>query len=251
MFEPKVDVESSEKDYSKKKIVDRYVGLAENVGLWKSEEYVFEKFISPQNKILDVGCGAGRTTFGLFERGFVNIEGVDASKKLIVAAKKLARKNNLPINFYVDDALALDAANESFDAVIFSYNGLMTIPGRDKRVYAVSEIARVLRPGGLFVFTTHDRDDRFQDKLFWKEEKLRFENNTYDKRLTEFGDRIIEEAEEELFVHIPTTKEVYSLLDKCGFDCIWTKMRWDICATPEIEKELFGECRFFVARKRG
>lgn len=251
MFEPKVDVKSSEKGYTKSNIIKRYVGLVTDVGLWKSEQYVFEKFLEKQSKILDVGCGAGRTTFGLFERGFKNIEGVDASKKLIAHAKKLAKQKSEPINFYVDDALALDAANESFDAVVFSYNGLMTIPGSDKRAYAVSEIARVLRPGGLFVFTTHDREDSFQDKLFWKQEKLRFENGTNDKRLTEFGDRIIEEAGEELFVHIPTTKEVYSLLDKCGFDCIWTKMRWDICATPDKEKELFGECRFFVAKKRG
>ena len=251
MFEPKIDINTSIKDYNKKNIVERYVSLAEDIGLWKSEEYVFERFVPKNSKILDVGCGAGRTTVGLFKMGYKNIEGIDRSKNLLSHAKKLAKERNAQIKFYVDDALALDAQNETFDAVLFSYNGLMTIPKFENRLFAVSEIARVLKPGGLFVFTTHDREDFEQDKNFWKEEKLRFENGTQDKRLIEFGDRIIEEANEELFIHIPNTKEVYALLNDCGFDCIFTKMRWDICATPEKEKELFGECRFFVAKKRG
>ena len=251
MFEQKIDVKTSSKDYNKKKIAERYVNLTNDVGLWKSEAYVFDRFVAKQNKILDIGCGAGRTTFGLFAEGYTNIEGADTSKVLISKAKAIAKSKKMKIKFYVDDALALDAKNETFDVVLFSYNGLMTIPKNENRLFAVSEIARVLKPNGLFIFTTHDRDDYEKDAKWWKLEKIKFDNGLADNRLVEFGDRIIEQNGEELFVHIPSTKEVYYLLDRCGFDCIYTKMRWDICATPEIEKELFGECRFFVAKKRG
>ena len=250
MFEPKIDIESTINEYNSSKVVDKYVFLVENIGLWKSEKYIFERFVEKNSKILDVGCGAGRTTFGLFDSGYVNIVGVDTSKKLIAKAKAIAKKNKVDIKFHVDNALAFSYENESFDVVLFSYNGLMTIPKYENRLFAVNEIARVLKPGGLFIFTTHDRDNDEKYKQFWKEEKLRFENGTRNKRLLEFGDRITEENGQEMFVHIPDIKEVYSLLDMGGFDCIYTKMRWDICATPEKEKELFGECRFFVAKKR-
>ena len=249
-FEPKVDIKLSEKQYENKNVVRRYVYLATDVGLWKSEEFVCNKFLNKDNKILDIGCGAGRTTFGLYELGYKNIEGVDASKTLIKTAKKLAKEKNMPIKFYVDDALALDAKNESYDAVIFSYNGLMTIPGSRNRLLAVGEIARVLKKGGIFIFTTHDRENNEDTKEWWREEKHRWENGTQDSKLLEYGDRIVFEEGEELFVHMPTIKEVYSILDTCGFDCVYTKMRWDICATPDVEKKEFGECRFFVAKKR-
>ena len=250
IFEQKIDIKSSANKYNNKNVARRYVHLAKDVGLWKSEEFVIKKFVPIEAKILDVGCGAGRTTFGLYELGYHNIEGVDTSKQLISNAKKLAVKNNMPIKFYIDNVLALDAENESIDAVIFSYNGLMTIPGDKNRLFAVGEIARVLRPGGIFIFTTHDRDNNEDLAEWWKEEKKKWENGTNDPRLVEFGDKFVVEEGEELFVHIPTIKEVYSLLNSCGFDCVYTKMRWDICATPNVEKTEFGECRFFVAKKR-
>jgi SAM-dependent methyltransferase len=45
--------------------------------------------------------------------------------------------------------------DRSFDFVLFSYNGLDYVSHED-RLVALSEIARVCRPGGLFLFSTHN-----------------------------------------------------------------------------------------------
>lgn len=248
-IETKIYVDRAKKDYSNKNVAKRYVAIAKEIGLWKSEEFVFSKYLKTTDIILDIGCGAGRTTLGLYNLGYKNIVGIDVTKALIKEAKNIAKEQNADISYYVDDAMALDFNDNSFDAVVFSYNGLMTIPGKENREIAIKEISRVLRPNGLFIFTTHDRENDEKWKWFWKEEQQRWESGTQDSRLVEYGDRIVEEAGEELFVHVPTIKEVYSLLAKGGLKVVSTKMRWDICATPKIEKETFGECRFFVAKK--
>lgn len=245
----KINILRAKEDYSNKNVANQYQMFTKEIGLWASEEFVFNKFVQKQASVLDVGCGAGRTTFGLYKLGYTNIRGVDVSKRLIKMAKSNAKDLKTPINFDVMDAMALKFQSNSFDAVLFSYNGLMTIPKKENRQMAVNEISRVLKPGGMFIFTTHDRENGTQYSEFWKEEKLKWENNTQDPRLYEFGDRLVSEAGEELFVHIPNLKEVYSLLAAAGLKCVFTKMRWDICATPKIEKDVFGECRFFVAKK--
>ena len=250
IIEERANIFRTQKDYSKKEIAKHYEKLA-NFGLWQSEKYVFEKFVAKDASVLDVGCGTGRTTFGLFDLGYKNILGVDITKKYVKIAKRIAKKDGKQIPFEVGNVLALAFEDETFNAVLFSYNGLMTIPGAQNRKRAVSEIARVLKPNGVFVFTTHDRekDDRHLD--FWKEEKLRWENGEQDQKLVEFGDKIVEHAGDEVFLHFPTYKEVCALVESVGFEVAYSKMRWDVCATPEKERETFGECRFFVARKKG
>ena len=247
--ESKIFVDRAKKDYSSKELVKRYTELAQNFGLWKSEEFIFKKFLKNSDCIIDVGCGAGRTTEGLYKLGFTNIIGTDISKALIKQAKQRAKEKGYRISYFVDDIIASKFKNASCDAVVFSYNGLMTIPGRENRIKAVQEISRILKPNGIFIFTTHDRehDDKWQE--FWKEEKRRWETGTQDKKLFEYGDRIINHFGQEIFIHIPCVKGVYSLLKRAHLKVIYTKMRWDICATPKIEKETFGECRFYVAKK--
>src|SRR5204863_8773607 len=44
----------------------------------------------------------------------------------------------------------------SFDVVVFSFNGIDTIPTREGRRRCFAECARVLRPGGAFLFSVHN-----------------------------------------------------------------------------------------------
>ena len=69
--------------------VKNYSDFTKEVGLWKSENYVFEKYLSKSNFILDLGCGTGRTTIPLFKQGFKNIIGVDLTPEMIEEAQKL------------------------------------------------------------------------------------------------------------------------------------------------------------------
>jgi SAM-dependent methyltransferase len=54
-----------------------YSDAVESVGLWESERLFCEKYIARDARLLDVGCGAGRTTFGLYRLGYRDIEGLD------------------------------------------------------------------------------------------------------------------------------------------------------------------------------
>ena len=42
----------------------KYINVIEEIQLWKSEKIIIEKYINHNAKILDLGYGAGRTTFG-------------------------------------------------------------------------------------------------------------------------------------------------------------------------------------------
>ena len=51
------------------------------MGLWKSEEILIDKYFEKDSTVLDLGCGIGRTTFPLAEKGY-NVTGVDVTPRL-------------------------------------------------------------------------------------------------------------------------------------------------------------------------
>ncbi len=122
----------------------------------KSEEkYIFKKYKNFFNKkpfILDVGCGTGRTTVNLVKLGY-NVEAMDYSEEMIKEANKMHPK----IKFKVMDACNLKYNKEKFDMVFFSFNGLDCINPDKKRMLAIKEANRVLKKGGLFIFSSHNK----------------------------------------------------------------------------------------------
>lgn len=99
---------------------------------------------------LEIGCGAGVGAEVIAEQfGAGKVIAADIDPKQI----ELARKNLMPglkekIEFKVEDAMALDEPDETFDAV-FSFGVLHHMEDWRK---AVREISRVLKRGGEFFF---------------------------------------------------------------------------------------------------
>lgn len=228
--------------------VASYADFTRNVGLWDAEAYVFEKYLHKEDHILDLGCGTGRTTFPLYKSGFRNIVGVDLTSEMIEEAKKLNMHFDSDIEFLQGDARSLPFSDASFHAVIFSFNGIMSIPGVDDRTKALIEIRRVLKPSGHFIFTTHDRDQEPQFFQFWKDEAERWSRGEQDLRLFEYGDLITHSKNEErpIFIHIPDQKEVESWMSKGGFSLVETFYRSDRFQESEEVLAKSGECRFWV-----
>ncbi len=139
--------------------VDSYRALALNLGLWKSERQLFEQYFHKTDKLLDIGCGTGRTTFGLFQLGYSSLTGLDLTPKMIEVAQDLNPTFNSQIEFIVGDATELPFPAESFDGAIFSFNGLMSIPRAEARLKAVEEAYRVLKADKLLGFH-HPRSGR-------------------------------------------------------------------------------------------
>lgn len=105
-------------------------------------------------RMLDVGVGAGRTTlhFAPLVREYVAI---DISPDMIEACRRRFEGTPWNTSFAVADARDLGAfAADSFDFVLFSFNGIDTVGGRTDRLAALEEIHRVCRPGGTFCFSS-------------------------------------------------------------------------------------------------
>lgn len=231
--------------------VKNYTELTTEIGLWDSEKYVFEKYLKKSDRILDLGCGTGRTTFPLFRKGYQNIIGVDLTPEMIEKARELNTHFETDLEFNIGDATALEFSDNQFDSVIFSFNGLMSIPETFNRQKALSEINRVLKKESIFIFTTHDRDKEVSFLKFWQEEKKRWNSGHQNPLLHEFGDLIAnsKNEEREIFIHIPSQSEVENLLEKTGFVTVETFYRNEKFSESQEVRNKSGDCRFWIVNK--
>jgi len=236
--------------YAGEDSVKEYSDATRAVSLWKSEEIVFERYLKTADKILDLGCGTGRVAFGLVEKGYNNISGVDLSEDMIAEAKKICRQKQIDIPFYTGDATDLAFEEESFDAVIFAFNGIMQIPGETNRLKSMAEIARILKKDGVFIFTTHDRDKEKDNESYWKQEKYLWNKNRQDRRLVEFGDLIYSFHDREMFIHVPDREEVLKCLAANNLLLLEDIFRDEIVQENDIVKEFADECRFWIVKKQ-
>jgi len=92
-------------------------------------------------RVLDAGCGAGRMSRYLADRG-CTMEGVDLSPGMV----EMARREHPDLDFSVASLTDLPFADDTFAGVLVWYSAIHTPPQGQPQVFA--EVARVLRPGG-------------------------------------------------------------------------------------------------------
>lgn len=86
----------------------------------KTDDRYIDKFLSylsRGSRILDAGCGPGRFTRYIKEKGFA-VEGIDLSSEMI----RIAREKNPGDKFQVMDLRKLRHRNASFDGLIAAYS---------------------------------------------------------------------------------------------------------------------------------
>lgn len=91
--------------------------------------------------VLDAGCGAGRMSRYVADRG-VAVQGIDLSPGMV----SMARRDHPDLTFSVASLSALPFPRRSFAGVLLWYSTIHTPLDEQPGIYA--EVARVLRPGG-------------------------------------------------------------------------------------------------------
>jgi len=112
--------------------------------------HIFRSF-GRHARVLDVGCGAGFLSNHLAREGF-GVTGLDASQASIDVAKR--HDETRKARYLLGDARQLPFDDASFD-VVCAMDFLEHVEGPSS---VVAEIARVLRPGGVFFFHTFNRN---------------------------------------------------------------------------------------------
>jgi ubiquinone/menaquinone biosynthesis C-methylase UbiE len=116
--------------------------------------YVDELSIRKTSPILEIGCGAGFMAIELAKRGF-EVEATDNVPAMIKQTEKNAKQNNVEnrIHTAIANIHKLSYKDESFELIV----ALGVIPWIPNLRQALSEVSRVLKPGGFAVLNVINR----------------------------------------------------------------------------------------------
>ena len=161
--------------YNNKSVVNWYSNLQEIIDV---EEFVFKSYASILSTgiVLDIGIGGGRTTKYLINKCKTYV-GIDYSKQFT---------NVVKASFPAADIRNLDARNladldsNTFDYVNFSFNGIDYVNLKDREQIFL-EINRVLKPNGVFFFSTHNKSHFSFNKQPWNDK-----SNLFFTRIKDF-----------------------------------------------------------------
>lgn len=124
-------------------------------GLSPAEQATLDRVapIARGKPVLDIGVGGGRTVDALRAISDDYL-GIDYSQDMVDAC----RQRFPGVRFELADARSLSGiADNSIFLVVFSCNGIGMVSHAD-RLRILDEVRRVLQPGGVFVFSTHNRN---------------------------------------------------------------------------------------------
>lgn len=260
---PKITGSTVRADFNALESVVHYARATERVGLWESERKLIEQhFPDRAAPLLEAGCGTGRVTLALAELGYARITAFDFAEELLAQARAFAAERGLrSIEFLSADATRLEETCNvlrykarpgpgSFAGVLFLFNGLMQIPGRENRRAALRGLHALARPGAPLLFTTHDRDDEPAERRHWAKQAEIWARGGQDPALGEFGDRyFVDDDSYRVFMHLPDRAEILADLVATGWKHEWDEMRRRIAPEPKAVKDFSDECRFWLARR--
>lgn len=103
-------------------------------------------------RVLDIGCGAGQELLPFIERRNAFCVGIDIADSLGQVTEAVFKSNDdaQRVAFSRADGASLPFADASFDVVLCQ----VALPYMNNR-QTIAEVARVLRPGGVFLLKIH------------------------------------------------------------------------------------------------
>jgi SAM-dependent methyltransferase len=122
----------------------------------------FAQSVGRLGRICDLGCGPGHVTSYLHGHG-LDVFGIDLSSAMVDQARQLCPG----IEFKTGNMLSLDLEPESLAGIIAFYS-IIHVP-RGEVVTALSEMKRVLEPGGRLLLAFHIGDQIMHLDEWWGE----------------------------------------------------------------------------------
>jgi SAM-dependent methyltransferase len=113
-----------------------------------TDELVAQLHLTPDDHVLDVGCGLGGAARFIAERHRCRVTGIDVTKDYVKAGQAMCRWVELAdcVSLHQGDALSMPFQAETFTAAYMLHAG-MNIANKNELCW---QVARVLKPGSLF-----------------------------------------------------------------------------------------------------
>jgi SAM-dependent methyltransferase len=196
--------------------VDNDAQWEQHAGWWQrthaaGDDVEYEQQILPlvarhvrgARRVLDVGCGEGQVARHLAHEG-ADVVGLDPTEAQVVRAREQAGGPR----YLRARAEAVPCAGRSFDTVVLC----LAIEHVDDFEAAIHEVARVLEPGGRFVFVLcHPLlqapgsgwiDDRILGERYWRVGAYLRDDRAFDE---------VAPGVQLLFVHRPLSRYVHAM----------------------------------------
>lgn len=212
---------------------DLYSGIEFSTWLKKrslidAEKYLITKYLKPNLASVEAGTNGGRILLGMQDMGFTNLAGFDYIPALIERA--IDQDLTKTIDFQVQDAIKLDYRDHSFDQIIYLQQILCTIENQEDRLKAIQESYRILKPGGVGLFSVLSFEMRNSQAIFANYynylkmiRKLRGDNRSIQvspwfKLGGKFNFRTI--TDQPPYTYWYRVTEIYELLKSVGFEIV-------------------------------
>lgn len=111
-------------------------------------------FINNGDKVLDIGCANGYSTFFYLKKEPKHITGIDFSENMIKYAKERAEelKVESKVNFQIGDVRKLEFDDNSFD-LSYTTRVLINLSTWEEQKKGIDESIRVTKKGGKIIFS--------------------------------------------------------------------------------------------------
>jgi len=185
--------------------------------------------------VLEIGCGGGQCSLAFAARGAI-ATGLDLSEEQVKFARRLAKQKGLSARFYQGNVEKLTRIADDSQDVVFSAYALMYVKRLDR---CFAEVRRVLKPGGLFVFSL--------DHPFWyclAEKDLRLQHSYFDGEYSYRWEQTGLKERPRVRQYQRTVGDYYRLLRAAGLEVL------DIIEPEPVERGSGQDWGAYYAPKR-